>query len=268
VKDGKHEDAEEFLGLYLDALDEELVELRNISTHKPASTSSVEDGQPEVGKRDYTASSVELPISRIFGGRSHSTVRAPSHPDAVTIEAWRSLKLYIQPDSIHTIQDALAHVSQPHPVQVGRAGSSEASQQVLLEALPPVLVLHLERFLYDATADGINKINKPVRFAPELEIPPEIMVPVAGKSAEPVHYKLYGVLYHHGESAGSGHYTVDLLHPNADSGTSGDAWLHINDEDVNVVPHEDVFVGHDNARVDNQCAYMLFYCRITPAWTS
>jgi hypothetical protein len=54
VKDGKHEDAEEFLGLYLDALDEELVELRNISTHKPASTSSVEDGQPEVGKRDYT----------------------------------------------------------------------------------------------------------------------------------------------------------------------------------------------------------------------
>jgi ubiquitin carboxyl-terminal hydrolase 10 len=177
-------------------------------------------------------------------------------------------------------------------VQVGRAGSSEASQQVLLEALPPVLVLHLERFLYDATADGINKINKPVRFAPELEIPPgtilsflsppfrlrlrmvrgsvgpEIMVPVAGKSAEPVHYKLYGVLYHHGESAGSGHYTVDLLHPNADSGTSGDAWLHINDEDVNVVPHEDVFVGHDNARVDNQCAYMLFYCRITPAWTS
>jgi ubiquitin carboxyl-terminal hydrolase 10 len=56
-------------------------------------------------------------------------------------------------------------------VQVGQFSSTEASQQVLLEALPPVLVLHLERFLYDATADGINKINKPVQFAPELEIP-------------------------------------------------------------------------------------------------
>ena len=28
---------------------------------------------------------------------------------------------------------------------------------------------------------------------------PEMMAPVAGKSAEPVHYKLHGVLYHHGE---------------------------------------------------------------------
>jgi hypothetical protein len=62
VKDGKWQDAEEFLGLYLDALDEELVELHaNISIHKPASAPSVEgleeearsvEGQTEVGKRD------------------------------------------------------------------------------------------------------------------------------------------------------------------------------------------------------------------------
>jgi ubiquitin carboxyl-terminal hydrolase 10 len=92
------------------------------------------------------------------------------------------------------------------------------------------------------------------------------MAPVAGKSAEPVHYKLYGVLYHHGESAGSGHYTVDVLHPNGDSG-SGEGWLHIDDEDVNAVRREDVFEGHDNERMDNQRAYMLFYCRTAAAWT-
>ena len=40
-----------------------------------------------------------------------------------------------------------------------------------IEALPPVLVLHLERFLYDVAADGIKKISKPVQFAPVLEIP-------------------------------------------------------------------------------------------------
>ena len=78
----------------------------------------------------------------------------------------------MQPDSVHTIQDALALVSQPQPVQAGPSISSEGSQEVLLEALPPVLVLHLERFLYDAAADRINKINKPVQFAPQLEIPP------------------------------------------------------------------------------------------------
>jgi hypothetical protein len=56
-------------------------------------------------------------------------------------------------------------------VELSSSGSSEASQQVLTEALPPVLVLHIKRFLYDVAADGIVKINKPVQFAPELEIP-------------------------------------------------------------------------------------------------
>ena len=67
VKDGKHEDAEEFLGLYLDALDRELVELQTyIRTHEPASVPDVEEfegevaeaksaeGQTEVGNRDDT----------------------------------------------------------------------------------------------------------------------------------------------------------------------------------------------------------------------
>jgi ubiquitin carboxyl-terminal hydrolase 10 len=80
-------------------------------------------------------------------------------------------KPFAQSDSVQTIDDALAHFSKPQPVEVGEFSSSEASQQVLLEALPPVLVLHLKRFVYDAATDGINKIGKPIRFAPEFEIP-------------------------------------------------------------------------------------------------
>ena len=95
---------------------------------------------------------------------------------------------------------------------------------------------------------------------------PEMMAPVAGKSAEPVHYKLYGVLYHHGKSAGSGHYTVDVLHPNGDSGDE-EVWLNFNDEVVSAMRHEDVFGGHDNEQVDDRCAYMLFYCRTAPTQT-
>ena len=56
-------------------------------------------------------------------------------------------------------------------MQLGPLGFSMASQQVLIEVLPPILVLHLKRFLYDAAADSIVKINKPVQFAPELEVP-------------------------------------------------------------------------------------------------
>ena len=91
----------------------------------------------------------------------------------------------------------------------------------------------------------------------------EFMAPVSGKSAQPVHYKLHGVIYHHGESAGSGHYSVDVLHWNGDSGR-GEAWLHIDDESVREVRHEDVFGGHENERVDDGCVYMLFYCRTAP----
>jgi len=92
------------------------------------------------------------------------------------------------------------------------------------------------------------------------------MAPVSGKSAEPVHYKLYGVLYHHGESAGSGHYSVDVLHRNGDSG-SGEAWLHIDDETVSVVRREDAFGDHDNERVDDRSVHTLFYCRTVPTQT-
>jgi len=158
-------------------------------------------------------------------------------------------------------------------VQVGPSDSSEASQQVLIEALPPVLVLHLKRFLYDTTARGVVKIGKSVQFTPELEIPLDIMAPAARRPAQPARYTLYGVLYHHGVSAGGGHYTLHVLHPNRDgsgrgSGSSGgEAWLHIDDETVSAVRHEDVFGGHDNDRADDRCAYLLFYRRAPPSRT-
>jgi ubiquitin carboxyl-terminal hydrolase 10 len=88
------------------------------------------------------------------------------------------------------------------------------------------------------------------------------MVPNAQRPSESPHYKLYAVLYHHGESAGSGHYTIDILHPNRDGG-SGEAWLHFDDEVVSAVHHKDVFGGKGNERAAVEpCAYLLFYCRI------
>jgi ubiquitin carboxyl-terminal hydrolase 10 len=84
------------------------------------------------------------------------------------------------------------------------------------------------------------------------------MAPASGRSALPARYKLNGVLYHHGWSARGGHYTVDVLHPNAHGG-SGEGWLHIDDESVRSVQHEDVFGRGDNERADDRCAYLLFY---------
>src|SRR5580658_5071587 len=92
----------------------------------------------------------------------------------------------------------------------------------------------------------------------------DIMVPTSQRPSEPPHYKLYGVLYHHGESAGSGHYSVDVLHQNGDD-DAGEVWLHIDDEAVTRMRHEDVFGEHGTKRsADEQCAYLLFYCRTSP----
>jgi ubiquitin carboxyl-terminal hydrolase 10 len=118
-------------------------------------------------------------------------------------------------------------------MQANASGLGNASQQVFIEALPSVPVLHLNRVRYDVAAGGITKIGKfiqslhqnsvshPVRLShfsrqPRLRVLrdlviSDVMVPNAQQSSEPPHYNFYGVLYRHGESAGSGHYTVGVL---------------------------------------------------------
>ena len=89
---------------------------------------------------------------------------------------------------------------------------------------------------------------------------------MAPTALQPANYTLCGVLYHHGESVGSGHYTVDVLHPNTD-GDTGEGWLHIDNEAVSPMRHEDVFGEHGSQRADDErCAYLLIYCR-TPTET-
>jgi ubiquitin carboxyl-terminal hydrolase 10 len=56
-------------------------------------------------------------------------------------------------------------------MQVSASDLGNVSQQVLIEVLPPVLVLHLNRARYDAAAGGLKKIGMSVQFGPELEIP-------------------------------------------------------------------------------------------------
>jgi ubiquitin carboxyl-terminal hydrolase 10 len=74
---------------------------------------------------------------------------------------------------------------------------------------------------------------------------PDIMAPAAaGKPALSARYTLYGVLYHHGPSAIGGHYTVNVLHQSSSDGSGGgdsDDWLHIDDEIVSAVRHEDIW---------------------------
>ena len=68
------------------------------------------------------------------------------------------------------------------------------------------------------------------------------------------------VLYHHGQSAHGGHYTLDVLHPNRDlTDRPRAAWIRIDDELVSDIRPDDVFNGVEQ---NERCAYLLFYRRI------
>ncbi|KAG2353423.1 hypothetical protein BDR07DRAFT_1433334 [Suillus spraguei] len=173
---------------------------------------------------------------RIFGGKFRSTLCVPHQKDSVVVKDWSSLRLDTQRDTIHTIKDALTHIYTPQSVQVTsvtRPGATlDATQQVHIESLPPILILHLNRFLYDANEGGVAKVGKQVVFAPELEVGNEVMV--QGKKVNGTRYRLFGALYHHGLSASGGHYTLDVLHPNIDMSSAPtkprEGWIRIDDE--------------------------------------
>ncbi|KAG6371844.1 cysteine proteinase [Boletus reticuloceps] len=286
MRGGHQEDAEEFLGFYLDTLEEELLSISSslvTKTEADQSHSETQNGLAahedgpwlEVVKRSRmaitrTAKSTESPITRMFGGKFRSSLRVPHQKESILVEDWRSLRLDIQREQIHTIKDALAYISSPQPVQVTsvtRPGATlDAEQTVHIDALPPILILHLKRFLYDANAGGVAKVGKQMSFASELDVPSEVMAP--GKKLHGTRYKLFGVLYHHGLSASGGHYTLDVLHPNIDDvvGTGPtvkprEGWIRIDDELVSDVRPEDVFGTPER---DDRCAYpyLLFYRRI------
>ncbi|OSD08397.1 cysteine proteinase [Trametes coccinea BRFM310] len=278
---GHQEDAEEFLGFFLDTLEEELLSISQSLSPKEPAKDTTEDAQTqdgewlEVGKKNKAVTtrstkSTDSPITRIFGGKFRSTLRTPYQRDSVTIEDWRSLQLDIQPENVKTLRDALQHISHPQQVQISiptRPTPIDATQQVLIEALPPVLILHMKRFLYDTKVGDVVKLGKQVSFSPELEIASGMclsdLIAPAKRTAQPVKYQLFGVLYHHGPSASGGHYTLDVLHPNRElSDRPRPAWIRIDDELVSDVRPDDVFGGLDR---DDRHAYLLFYRRMT-AW--
>ncbi|KAF8343378.1 hypothetical protein F5887DRAFT_1212517 [Amanita rubescens] len=207
----QQKDAEEFVGFLLETLEEELVVLREEVTGQAAPPEEL--GWQEIGNRNrtvvtWTIQSTKTPISKMFGGKFRTTLRVPyAKKDSVIVEDWRSVRL--------DIQDALSYISHPQPVQVthpSRPGTIlEAQQQVHIDALPPILVLHMKRF-YGTNVGGVVKVGKQVRFGPELDIANDVLAPGIRKSWSPK-YKLFGVLYHHGLSASGGHYTLDVLHP-------------------------------------------------------
>ncbi|XP_034046230.1 ubiquitin carboxyl-terminal hydrolase 10 isoform X2 [Thalassophryne amazonica] len=278
---GRQEDAEEYLGFTLNGLHEEMLALKKLISpqeEKPP-TPNGPDCQPgveeevgdqeeenseeeweQVGPRNKTsitrqADFVRTPITDIFGGHIRSVVYQQNSKESATLQPFFTLQLDIQSEKIRTVQDALETLVARESVQGYTSKTKqeiEISRRVTLEELPPVLVLHLKRFVFEKTG-GCQKLTKNIDYPIDLEINKELLSSgVRSKVLKGQRtYRLFAVVYHHGNSATGGHYTTDVFH----IGLNG--WLRIDDQTVKVINQFQVV-----KQTVERTAYLLYYRRI------
>ncbi|EJT98483.1 cysteine proteinase [Dacryopinax primogenitus] len=282
---GGQEDVDEFFCFLLDVLEEELLTVLKIfsANPTPASASSTqasfggkkltpgkpddefevrrpvspgtaargaEDGEwTEVGKRNKKVVSrsilaAETAITKLFCLKTRTVDRRPGAKDAVLIEPQQRLSLSVIDEKITNIEQALHAFASVETME-----GTNLSRQVMLDTLPPVLVLQLQR--WGPRRNGRwEKTEKEIAITQILEIPNEALSP-ARRSAILPKYRLFAVLYHDGLSAQQGHYTLDVLRQDCSE------WIHYDNEQISLASPP----GEEKLR-DGRVAYMLYYLRI------
>jgi ubiquitin carboxyl-terminal hydrolase 10 len=255
---GHQQDAEEFLGFLLQSLDDECVHIMNAAAGNlpetptqgsvTGSDSMDQSGDwLEVGRKQRAAVTrsaglnSSTPFNKIFGGLLRSEFRVPGLKDSITTEPYQPLQLDIGSPDVRNVVDALRGLTRPERLQGNfnspRGNDVPATKQVFIESLPPVLILHLKRFQFDAEGNGTVKIWKKVGYPLELEIPREAISrhkrQTMGDAGMPK-YRLISVVYHHGKNASGGHYTVDVRRQD------GNEWIRLDDTVLRRVRSEDV----------------------------
>ncbi|XP_030622306.1 ubiquitin carboxyl-terminal hydrolase 10 [Chanos chanos] len=278
---GRQEDAEEYLGFTLNGLHEEMLALKKLispqeektptpngpDSHQGVDQDSAEkeeegseDEWEQVGPRNKTsitrqADFIRTHITDIFGGHIRSVVYQQSSKESATLQPFFTLQLDIQSEKIRTVQEALETLVARESVQGYTTKTKqeiEISRRVTLEELPPVLVLHLKRFVFEKTG-GCQKLVKNIDYPVDLEISKDLLSPGVRSKISKVQrtYRLFAVVYHHGNSATGGHYTTDVFH----IGLNG--WLRIDDQAVKVINQYQVV-----KQTAERTAYLLYYRRV------
>ena len=133
---------------------------------------------------------MESPITRIFTGNLRSILRKPGHKDSITLEPYRPLQLDIQDPHIRSVTDALKHITATETINSDFDGTGRAmTRRSYIEKLPPILILHLKRFVYDG--HGTKKVWKKIAYPLDLEIPLEVLSPTQRGSVPPK-FQLFG----------------------------------------------------------------------------
>ncbi|CAI5760811.1 unnamed protein product [Candida verbasci] len=284
---GRQEDAEEFLGYYLDALNEEFIEsIKNIKseeiekltknyndlelsniliTLKKIKKSEGDDDDDdddewvEVNNSKKNITKIEIeptPLNLIFGGEFKSVLTL-TKGTKINLDPFQHVQLDLSKSE--SIEDALIHFNELENINYKNSNNKEIEikKQTFIEKLPNVLIIHLKRFSYEeSNSNGnagsgiVEKVKKRINYNNKLIIPKELL----SNQQQDEEYQLVSVVYHHGSSADAGHYTSDIQ--------TNDQWYRIDDTVIKEINEDEVMNGGTEEENNIKNAYILLYSRI------
>ena len=259
-ENGRQEDAEEFLGIILSNLHDEMVSAvrsanKTVTLEDAPILVGVEDGEwQQIGRKNKvqvtrnTSNNEPSPVSKLFGGLTRSVVSKAGTKESATLQPFLSVQLDIQHSQIDHVRDALCHFTRKEQIVVN---GTKCFRREALESLPPVLILHLKRFIFDDAAKSCQKLLKDVNFDTDMTIADDMMSSVGLTTTAERRYSLFGVVYHHGSQAAGGHYSAMVYHPQIQS------WVHADDDKITHQTNNAVL-----KHVPGRSAYLLFYKRV------
>lgn len=157
---------------------------------------------------------------------------------------------------------------------------TQITQTKSFPMLPPVLIIHFSRFMYDNKLKKTSKIEKITPTPLELNCFCSTCSANSGASHIDHNYRLFGIICHIGQTIASGHYKTYARLINAHRNESGemdccplrfkklplsvnlgdDDWYCCNDEEISVISETELqwIINRDDSE---ETPYLLFYVR-------
>ncbi|KAK3931075.1 Ubiquitin carboxyl-terminal hydrolase 2 [Frankliniella fusca] len=239
-------DAQEFLSFFLDTVHNELTivvqqvndPLEDIDKH----------GLGEVVKSHWETRQTTSPIAEFFQLQIVTLMQCPScnYSSGQFNDVNHLLSVALpspsEGPSNPTITDCIAEFCKQQTLDDGECSCCKSiglQHRLLLDRLPPILVVHLKRFYrhFDGT---MRKLHTSVSICPELDLAPFTLY-----DGQCTSYRVVGVTNHRGQVLHLGHYTTISLR--------GERWYNFDDTKVS---------NSTLRKLSSEQAYLVWYQRV------